>query len=101
MLHMQIAIPQKEVAAFCQQYPIRKLSLFGSVIREDFNSSSDIDILIEFEPNAGIGYFEFVQMQMELSKIFGRNVDLLTPASLSHYFRESVLNTARVIYAKE
>lgn len=101
MLHTQIAIPEKEVAAFCQRYPIRKLSLFGSVLREDFNSSSDIDILIEFESNAGIGYFELVQMQSELGEIFGRSIDLLTPAALSRYFRKHVLDTAQVIYAKE
>ncbi len=101
MIQTQVAIPEQKIAAFCRLYPISKLSLFGSVLRDDFNAGSDIDVLVEFEPNAGIGYFEVVRMQMELSAIFGREVDLLTPNALSRYFRERVLNTAQVIYEKE
>lgn len=101
MIQTQITIPESKIAAFCQRYPIRKLSLFGSVLRNDFKPDSDIDVLVEFEPNAGVGYFELVQMQMELSAIFGRNVDLVTPAALSRHFREHVLNTAQVVYAKK
>ncbi len=99
MINAQIAIPEAEITAFSRRYPIRKLSLFGSVLRDDFSAESDIDVLVEFEPNAGIGYFELVQMQTELSAILGREIDLLTPAALSHHFRQDVLNTAQVISA--
>lgn len=101
MINTQITIPEYEIEAFCQRYPIRKLSLFGSILRADFAPESDIDVLVEFEPNAGIGYFELVQMQGELSAILGRSVDLLTPGGLSHHFRDDVVNSAQVIYEKK
>lgn len=99
MINAQIAIPQSEIAAFCQRYPIRRLSLFGSVLRNDFSPESDIDVLVEFEPNAGIGYFELVAMQDRLSTTLGREIDLLTPDAISHNFRQEVLEATQVIYA--
>ena len=101
MIHTHITIPGKEIEAFCQRYPIHRLSLFGSILRDDFAPESDVDVLVEFEPNAGIGYFELVQMQTELSTIFRREVDLLTPNALSRQFRERILNTAQVVYEKD
>jgi predicted nucleotidyltransferase len=100
VLKTQIAVPNDKITAFCQRYPIRRLSLFGSVLRDDFSPESDVDVLVEFLPDAGIGYFELVRMQMELSTIFGRSVDLLTPKALSYQFREHVLNSAQVVYEK-
>lgn len=100
MLQSHVRLSTDEIEAFCRRYPIRKLSLFGSVLREDFTPESDIDVLVEFEANAGIGYFELVQMQTELSALLGRTVDLLTPNALSKYFRADVLNSAQVIYEK-
>ncbi len=100
MINAQIALPERDITTFCRRYPIRRLSLFGSVLRNDFAPDSDVDVLVEFEANAGIGYFELVQMQIELSEILGHRVDLLTPAALSHHFRDSVLKTAQVIYEK-
>ncbi len=95
-----ISIPQEAIAAFCDRHHVRKLALFGSVLRSDFRPDSDIDILIEFEPGHAVGFFDFISMQMELSRIFGRPVDLNTPADLSRYFRQQVLDLAQVYYER-
>ena len=72
--------PVAEIADFCRRHQIARLSLFGSVLREDFSLSSDIDVLVEFLPGKAPGFIAFAGMQMELSKILGRTVDLRTPA---------------------
>lgn len=97
MAHHGIEIPRDEIALFCRRHRVRKLSLFGSILREDFGPDSDIDVLVEFEPAATPG-LAFFTMQDELTKIFGRKVDLHTAASLSKYFREEVLAQAEVQY---
>ena len=74
------------------------ISIFGSALREDFGPESDIDILIEFEPNHVPGFFGLVEMEEELSEIFGREVDIRTSKDLSRYFRDEVLNVAEVQY---
>jgi hypothetical protein len=97
-----ITLPEDQIADFCQRHRIRKLALFGSVLREDFGPESDIDVLVEFEPDAkGISFFGFMTMQIELSKILGREVDLHTPGSLSRYFRQKVLEAAEVHYERK
>lgn len=83
---------------FCMRHHIRRFSLFGSVLRDDFGPSSDIDVLIEFDPEHIPG-LEFMSMQDELSDFFGRSVDLNTPNSLSPYFRDVVLAEAKVEFA--
>ena len=96
-----ITIPKDEIAEFCHRHHIRKLSLFGSVLREDFRPESDIDVLVEFEPGKVPGLIRLAGMEMELSQIFdGRPVDLNTPKCLSGYFREEVLAEAEVQYAR-
>ncbi len=98
---IQIKIPKKEIAEFCEQNHIKRLSLFGSILSDDFTADSDIDILVEFETGKGPGYFGLAHMQQELSKILeGRKVDLRTPMELSRYFRDEVVSSARVQYAK-
>lgn len=88
-----------QLAAFCQKYGIRKLSLFGSILREDFNPDrSDVDFLVEFLPEARIGYFELVRVENELSAIIGRKADLRTPQELSKYFRQEVIDEAITQY---
>jgi predicted nucleotidyltransferase len=87
--------------SFCERHHIRKLSLFGSVLRSDFRPESDIDVLVEFEPGQVPGHFGMAQMEEELSRVLGgRPVDLRTPQELSRYFREQVLETAKVQYAR-
>jgi predicted nucleotidyltransferase len=74
------------------------MALFGSVVRDDFTSDSDVDVLIEFEPGHCIGLIAFAGLENALSDLLGRNVDLNTPASLSPYFREQVLAQAENVY---
>ena len=92
-----IDIPTDEIAAFCQRHSIRTLSLFGSVIRDDFTPESDADVLVEFQPETRVG-FAFFSMAGELSEILGRRVDLNTPQDLSHYYRDEVLAEGQVLY---
>lgn len=90
-------LPHGEIEALCREYHIHRLALFGSALRDDFTADSDVDVLVEFEPDARIG-LAFFRSQDELSELFGQNVDLHTPQSLSKYFREDVLSEARDIY---
>jgi hypothetical protein len=95
-----IHIPYEQVAAFCERHHIRKLWLFGSVLRDDFRPDSDVDVLAEFEPGHVPGYISISAMQIEFSEIVGREVDLRTPAELSRYFRQSVLESAEPLYER-
>lgn len=92
-----IEIHQEAIAEFCRRHRICRLALFGSILRGDFAADSDIDMLVEFEPGATPG-FGFIGIQDELTELFGRSVDLHTPASLSRYFRETVLREAEALY---
>lgn len=85
------------IAETCRRWHIRRLALFGSVLRDDYGADSDIDVLVEFEPGHVPG-FAFITIQDELTTIFGRQVDLHTPASLSKYVRDHVLESARSLY---
>lgn len=98
-MSLRIEIDRASLADFCRQRSIRRLSFFGSVLRDDFRPGSDVDVLIEFAPQANVGLLEFVTYQRELSELLGRQVDLHTPASLSHLFRERVVDSAEVVYA--
>ncbi len=90
-------ISKERIELFCQEHHIRKLSFFGSVLRDEFAPESDVDILVEFEDGHTPG-FAFFTMQDELSKILGRSVDLCTPAFLSRYFRHEVMQSAEPAY---
>ncbi len=90
----RITVSPEVVADFCRRHHIRKLSLFGSVLRDDFGPGSDVDVLVEFEPGSVPGFFGLHEMERELSVAFGRKVDLNTPASLSRFFRDRVLAQA-------
>ena len=97
MRHYPINIPQSKLDAFCRAHGIRRLALFGSVLRNDFTDSSDVDVLVEFLPDVKVG-LAFIRLQDELSDLLGRSVDLNTPGSLSRYFRDQVLREAEDIY---
>jgi predicted nucleotidyltransferase len=94
----KIQIDRKKIAGFCRRHHVRKLSLFGSVLRDDFGPESDVDVLVEFEPGYVPG-LSFLSMEEELSKILGRKADLNTSGFLSPYFREQVLSEAEEQYA--
>src|SRR3989338_3730996 len=94
-----IALPKERLAAFCRRHHIRKLALFGSVLRDDFTPESDVDVLVEFEPGHTPG-LAFFAMEDELSQLLGRKVYLNTPKFLSRYFRDRVLQQAVVQYER-
>ena len=95
-----VPLPVDALAAFCRRSHVRKLSLFGSVLREDFGPDSDLDVLVEFEPDHVPGFFRLAALERELSALLGnRKVDLRTPEDLSRYFRQEVLASAHVVYA--
>jgi predicted nucleotidyltransferase len=97
----EIKISREFVADFCRRNYITKLALFGSVLRDDFRSDSDIDVLVEFEPDHVPGLFRIARLERELSVLLsGRKVDLRTPQDLSRYFRNQVIATAEVQYER-
>ena len=98
MARSRIDIPKRPIADFCQRHSIRRLSLFGSVLRDDFNPASDVDVLIEFEPGTRIGLIRLARLELELGEILGRKVDLNTPGFLSKYYRKQILAEAEVQY---
>jgi predicted nucleotidyltransferase len=99
--NLKIEIPQDKLADFCRRHHIRKLSLFGSVLRDDFGPESDIDVLVEFEPEHVPGFIRLAGMELEFATILGgRKVDMNTPNSLSRYFRDQVLSEAQVQYVQ-
>ena len=97
MPHTDLEIPRERIGEFCRANHIRRLSLFGSVLRDDFGPASDLDVLVEFEEGHVPG-LRFFSLQRELSEILGRAVDLHTPGFLSPYFRSRVLREAEVQY---
>lgn len=94
-----IEIPSDRLAEFCRRYKVRELSLFGSALREDFGPDSDVDLLVEFEPSAQVGFLTLSKMQRELSALTGRRVDLVPKRGLKEKIRRAVLDSAEVIYA--
>ena len=98
MRQAHIDIPKERIADFCRRNHIRRLALFGSVLRDDFGPDSDVDVLVEFEPAARVGLLRLAGMEIELSEILGRKVDLNTLGFLSDYFRDKVLAEAQVQY---
>ncbi len=97
---IKIEIPRERVAEFCRKHHICRLSFFGSVISEHFKEDSDVDVLVEFEQGQVVGLLRLAGMEIELSEILGRKVDLRTPADLSRYFKDDVLSAAEVQYAE-
>ena len=93
----RLPIDRQAVAAFCRRHHVRRLAFFGSVLRDDFMPESDVDVLVEFEPGLVPG-LRFFSMELELSTILGRKVDLFTPGFLSRYFRDKVLEEAENQY---
>lgn len=96
-MSVKIDISKEQIADFCHKHGIRKISLFGSALRDDFMPESDVDVLVEFEPGHTPG-LAFFTMQRELSEILGRKVDLNTAGDLSPHFRDEVLSEAQVLY---
>ena len=98
----QIEIPTDAVEAFCRRWQIKELSLFGSVLRDDFRPDSDVDVLVGFDPEARHTLFDLARMQEELQEILGRNVDLVSrrgiEMSRNYIRRRAILNSVEVVY---
>ncbi len=99
MARPKVDVPEEVIANFCRRKHIRRMSLYGSVLREDFRDDSDLDVLVEFEPDSIPGFLRLAEMEAELETLFGgRKVDLRTPQDLSKYFREDVVSSAVTVY---
>ena len=96
-----ITIPGDRLADFCRRNHIRRLSLFGSILHDNFGPHSDVDLLVEFDPTHIPGLFGIAEMEIELSEIIGRKTDLRTPEDLSRYFRDQVLREAELQFASD
>ncbi|GAC1402051.1 MAG: nucleotidyltransferase [Chloroflexota bacterium] len=94
---IHVSVDESAIAAFCHRNHIRKLALFGSVLRDDFSPESDVDVLVEFEPGHVPGY-AFIGIQEELAAIMGRPVDLSTAGFLSPYIRDRIVREAHTLY---
>ena len=98
----RIDIPKDEIAAFCRRNHIRRMALFGSVLRDDFTPESDVDVLVEFEPDARIGYIGLAGLEIELDKILGRKADLYTFEGIKNsrnwLLRKEILSSTEAVY---
>ncbi|OHB88367.1 MAG: nucleotidyltransferase [Planctomycetes bacterium RIFCSPHIGHO2_02_FULL_50_42] len=103
MRKAHIDVPGEKIEKFCKKWGVHELSLFGSVLRDDFRPDSDIDVLVTFDENAGHSLFDMVHMEDELKVIFGRNVDIVSrrgiESSRNYIRRNAILNSAEVVYA--
>ena len=94
-----IPIPHEKLEEFCRRHSIRKLAVFGSVLRDDFRPDSDIDVLVQFEPDAEHSLFDFVRIQDELATLLGRSVDLVEETAIRNPFRRhEIRRTQQVIF---
>lgn len=96
--HLKVNVPNEKLVDFCKKNHVCKLSFFGSVLTDQFRPDSDVDVLVEFEAGKGPGFFELSGMEMDLSGLLKRRVDLRTPRELSRYFRDQVVANAQVQY---
>ncbi|MCS7195363.1 MAG: nucleotidyltransferase family protein [Meiothermus sp.] len=94
-----LPLPEAELQALCRRYRVKRLSLFGSAARGELGPQSDVDLLVEFEPEAAVGFLTLARMARELSELFGRPVDLVPRSGLKPILRERVLREERVLYA--
>ena len=99
-----IELPNEEIKAFCDRWQVIELALFGSVLRDDFHADSDIDIMVQFDPNAHPTFLSLEQMEAELKSLFNRKVDLITRQGIensrNYLRRQEILSSAQVIYGK-
>lgn len=98
MIKPNFKLPNEKIVRFCKKYYISSMLLFGSVLTSEFNAKSDVDFLVEFQPDHIPTLFDMVTMEEELSNIIGRPADLKTPNGISRYFRDEVLASAKKIY---
>ena len=97
---LQLTLDEMRIAEFCRKWRVKELSVFGSALREDFGSDSDVDVLVELQPGHGLVMYDWLDMIEELRDIFGREVDLVAKGGLKNPLRRArILQTAEVVYA--
>ena len=100
-MNKQLTVPKGRLNSFCREHGIKWLAIYGSALRDDFGPESDVDVLVEFEPERVPGFLGLAGMQLELQELFsGRPIDLRTPEDLSPYFRQDVLDEAEIQYVQ-
>ena len=99
MVNPSVKISEKKIKDFCQRYQVRRMALFGSVLRNDFRPDSDIDVLVLFDSSAHVTFITLGKMRRELSGIFQRPVDLVPQDGLKPAIRENILSSAQEVYA--
>lgn len=99
MRNLKIKVSPEKLEAFCHRYQVRHMSLFGSVLRDDFQAESDVDVLVQFDPDARVSFITLGKMKRELATIFQRPIDLVPQDGLKSVIREEVLSSAREVYA--
>ncbi len=100
MIHLgHLRVDEKKLAELCRRYFVRELSVFGSAARDEMTGQSDIDLLVEFLPEAEIGLLEHAGLMLDLSELLGRRVDLVSKRALKPLIRDSILREARPVYA--
>jgi len=99
MSKYELYFPAEPIRALCEEYHVRELALFGSARTKHFGPKSDIDLLVQFDPDAEIGFLEFAALQRRLADVLGRKVDLVSKDGLKPTIRDEVLSSAEVIYA--
>ena len=97
-MSVQMTIPKEKIADFCRRNRIRRLALFGSVVRRDFGPDSDVDVLVEFAPGARVGFITLAGMEIELSQLLGQKAEIHTIKGLNPHFRDHVLAVAETQY---
>lgn len=100
-MSLHVDVDRREIAAFCRRHHIRRLAVFGSALRGDFRPDSDVDLLVEFEPEHTPGLIRLGALEEELGRLLGRRADLVTAKALSRYFRDHVLASAEPVYGSE
>ena len=96
----RIDVPMDRIREFCLKWKVKELSLFGSVLRDDFRPDSDVDVLVELQPSHGLSLYDWVDMIEELKALFGRRVDLVEKTAITNPFRRHhILRSRKVIYA--
>ncbi|MBA3528569.1 MAG: nucleotidyltransferase domain-containing protein [Propionibacteriaceae bacterium] len=101
MATLTLNLPMERIADLCRAHRVRELSVFGSVLRDDFRPSSDVDMLVLFEPDATIGFLELAALQYALEDVVNRPVDLVSKQGLNRVIRQQILDNAQVIYGAE
>ena len=95
----EIAFPLHKIAELCRRYHVRELAVFGSAARGEVRPESDIDLLVEFDPDARVGLIDYASLMLDLTSLLGRNVDLVDKGGLKPLIRSDILAEARTLYA--